>query len=335
MSDQLLSQVAADWPPERWRDVTALVAVSGGADSVALTRALHALHHAGEGRLVLAHFNHRLRGAESDADQQFVEQLAHQLGLAIIVRTVATDLAASGSGEGVEGAARQARYEFLIHAAGQAGARYVATAHTADDQVETILFNILRGTGLSGLAGIPRIRRLSEAATLVRPLLGVSRASVLAYLQSIGQPFRQDSTNELTQYSRNRLRHELLPLLERDYNPRVREALLRLARIAGEADEFIMCDASIGLKRCVRAVSGGVEVLAQSMASEHPLLSRYSLMAVWKSLGWPLQDMSFEKWEELRLMGAAPAYAAPAPRQFPGGVRAERRGDCLRLTRGE
>jgi tRNA(Ile)-lysidine synthase len=335
MPEVLLSQVAADWPPERWRDVTVLVAVSGGADSVALARALAALHSGGEGRLVLAHFNHRLRGAESDADQQFVEHLAGQHGLTIIVGAASSDLAAAGSGEGVEGAARQARYEFLTHAAGQVGARYVATAHTADDQVETVLFNILRGTGLAGLAGIPRIRRLNDAATLVRPMLAVSRATVVAYLRSIGQPFREDSTNELTQYRRNRLRHELLPLFERDYNPRVREALLRLAQIAGEADEFLESKASESLPNRLRAVLGGVEVLASGMSSEHPLLGRYMLMAAWKSLGWPLQDMSFEKWEQLRLLAATPANAGPLVQMFPGGIRAERRGDYLCLTRPE
>jgi tRNA(Ile)-lysidine synthase len=335
MSDDLLSQLAADWPPERWRDVTVLVAVSGGADSVALTRALHALRTPGEGRLVLAHFNHRLRGAESDADQQFVERLAEQLGLPSVVASAQGDLSAGGSGEGVEGAARQARYEFLTAAASQAGARYVATAHTADDQAETVLFNILRGTGLAGLAGIPRSRRLSEAATLVRPLLAVSRTGVLAYLQFLGQPFRDDSTNELTQYSRNRLRHELLPQLEREYNPRVREALLRLAQIAGEADDFLTHEASPGLQNSARMVPGGVELLVRSKSSEHPLLSRYMLMAVWKSLRWPLQDMSFEKWEELRSMAAAVEGTAPSAQMFPGGVRAERLGEYLRLTRAK
>src|SRR5262245_19042753 len=230
----LLCKLAAAWPVERWRDVTILAAVSGGADSVALARGLQSLAGGGESRLILAHFNHPLRGAAPDADEQFVRDLAAQLHLQLIAGNAASDLSASGSGEGIEGAARQARYDFLSDAAAQCGARYLATAHTADDQVETVLFNALRGTGLTGLAGIPRLRRLSEATTVVRPLLDVTRAEILDYLQSIVQSYRDDSSNRLEDYTRNRIRLQLLPQLERDYNPRVREALLRIAQIAAQ-----------------------------------------------------------------------------------------------------
>src|SRR5690242_11119578 len=135
----LLKKLAAAWPLVCWQDVTVLVAVSGGADSVALARGLQSLAGA-EGRLILAHFNHRLRGAESDADEDFVRELATQLELRIVVGGAATDLKAAGGGAGIEGAARQARYDFLATAAAQCGARYLATAHTADDQAETVLF---------------------------------------------------------------------------------------------------------------------------------------------------------------------------------------------------
>jgi tRNA(Ile)-lysidine synthase len=173
----LLTKLAGDWPPEQWRDVTVLVAVSGGADSVALLRGLCALRSAGDGRLVIAHFNHRLRGAESAADQTFVEELGQQQALRVILGSRDGDGRASS-----EETLREQRYQFLRQAADQAGARYVAIAHTADDQVETVLHNILRGTGLAGLAGIPRVRPLTEAATLIRPLLGATRAEVLAFL---------------------------------------------------------------------------------------------------------------------------------------------------------
>ncbi|HEX5104177.1 MAG TPA: tRNA lysidine(34) synthetase TilS, partial [Pirellulaceae bacterium] len=200
----LISKLATDWPPDEWRDVTVLVAVSGGADSVALLRGLHQLKAAGEGRLVLAHFNHRLRGAESDADQALVEELARRLGLEAVVG------ARGREGEGERGRSeeslRELRYEFLAAAADKVGARFVATAHTADDQVETVLMNVLRGTGLAGLAGIPRVRRLTDAATLIRPLLNVTRAEVLEYLHSLGQSYRDDATNQSADYTRNRVR---------------------------------------------------------------------------------------------------------------------------------
>src|SRR5436305_11412810 len=113
----LLTKLAAAWPAERWRDVTVLVAISGGADSMALLRGLQSVAGGGKGRLVLAHFNHRLRGAESDADEAFVRQVAEQFGLEVIGGSAASDLTAGGGGQGVEGAARQARYDFLATAA--------------------------------------------------------------------------------------------------------------------------------------------------------------------------------------------------------------------------
>src|SRR5438876_8996831 len=192
-----------------------------------------------------------------------------------------TDLAAGGSGEGIEGAARKARYDFLAYAASECGARYVATAHTADDQVETMLFNILRGTGLLGLAGIPRLRQLTDAATIIRPLLDVTRTEVLSYLQSLGQPYRDDSTNRLEEYTRNRIRLQLLPLLERDYNPRVREALLRLATIAGETRDLIRQQAIELLEETSRLIPGGVELDAAPLAAAHPALARSALMLLW------------------------------------------------------
>jgi len=225
MSDEnaapaLLTRLAAAWPPADWQDVTVLVAVSGGADSVALARGLCQLRAPGEGRLVLAHFNHRLRGAESDADEQFVEELARELGVKFITESAPPPpLPLSPSpplASPSEASLRDLRYEFLRHAANESGARYVATAHTADDQVETILLNIVRGTGLAGLAGIPRVRAFTQAATIVRPLLDVTRAEVLDYLQWLGAAFREDATNSSLHYTRNRVRHELLPLLERE-----------------------------------------------------------------------------------------------------------------------
>jgi tRNA(Ile)-lysidine synthase len=207
----------------------------------------------------------------------------------------------------------------------------VATAHTAGDQVETILHNILRGTGLSGLAGIPRLRRLSSATTLVRPMLDLTRADVLDYLKGLQQPFREDSTNQLTNYTRNRIRQQLLPLLERDFNPRVREALLRLSRIAGDAEEFVSNQATALLPTVSRRTPTGIEIDVQQLQSAPPALVRHLLMLLWEEQDWPLQDMSFEKWETLRLM--LENEGERAVQTLPGGVSVERRGNLLQLTR--
>ncbi len=151
-------KLAQAWPSDRWRDVGVLVAVSGGPDSVALLRALRRIAPAGRGSLRVAHFNHRWRGAEADQDQRFVVTLCESLGLACEVG--AADPARQGMApDGLEAAARDARYRFLVETAQRTGARYVVTGHTADDQAETILHHIVRGTGLLGLSGMRPARR--------------------------------------------------------------------------------------------------------------------------------------------------------------------------------
>ncbi len=327
----LPERLLAAWPLERWRNLTVVVAVSGGADSVALLRALVEARAGGEGRLLVAHFNHRLRGDESEGDQQFVEDLVRSLGIAATIGHADASLRQSAGGEGLESAARAARYDFFAAVAAQFGARYVATAHTADDQVETVLFNVLRGTGLAGLAGIPRTRQLSAAATIIRPLLEVTRREVLEYLLTIGQPYRDDSTNTLTEFTRNRIRRDLLPLLERDFNPQVRTSLLRLSAIAGQTSDYVNCEAVALFARVVRNIAEGVELPCVVARDVHPTLLRQLLSLVWQRQNWPLQDMSLAKWELLAHMAVGTGAAAAAI--LPGAVRAERLGEVLRLTR--
>lgn len=325
----LVSKLAAAWPPESWRDVTVLVAVSGGADSVALVRGLHELRIAGEGRLVIAHYNHRLRGMESDGDRVFVAELAANLDLKFLTESSASSFQSS------EAALRDERYDFLRRAADEVGARYVATAHDADDQVETVLHNILRGTGLTGLAGIARVRQFTPSAALIRPLLDVTRAEVVDYLNALEQPFREDSTNVQMQYTRNRIRHELLPLLEREFNPHVRQAIARLSRLAGEADDWIAGHVAIWADREVRSVAGGVEIDLTSLNTFGEAFFRELLIHVWRQQHWPLQHMSLEKWGELAAFARTAASDSRALEQriFPGQVCAKTQGGVLRLTR--
>jgi tRNA(Ile)-lysidine synthase len=334
---EFLSKLRQSWPPPRWSEVTVLAAVSGGADSVALLLGLAEVRAAGPGRFVAAHFNHRLRGRESDQDQAFVEELARKLGVQCIVAAVPEgDLDAARGGQGLESAARQARYEFLSRAADHCGARYVATAHTADDQVETILHHILRGTGLAGLAGIPRTRPLTTAATLIRPLLSVTRQEVLDYLEQLGESWRDDSSNRLTDLTRNRIRLELLPRLEKDFNPQVRAALLRLGRLAEEADDWLSGQAMSLAASIARPISGGVEIDTQALHDSAELLARYVLIDIWRKRGWPMQDMSLEKWDQLLSLGRSAEITTKGTVQtYPGGIRAEKQAGVLRLTRPE
>ena len=244
--------LAQSWPPDEWRDLSLVIAVSGGPDSVALLRALAALKNCGggPGRIIVGHFNHHLR-PQADDDAGFVAALAKRLNLPFELGEAHVATLAAGRGDGIEAAARDARYAFFRQVAEINGARYVVTGHTADDQVETVLFNVLRGTGLAGLAGVPRVRQLGPAVTLIRPLLAVRRCEVVAYLQEIEQDFCVDPSNASAEFTRNRLRQELLPQLRREFNPDIDGAIGRLAQLAGDAQRVIEKLAEDLLDRCV------------------------------------------------------------------------------------
>ncbi len=206
-----------------------VVAVSGGPDSTSLLVALHELRRKGLADIAAAHVNHALRGAESDDDEQFVRELCGNLRVPLVCRRLPVPLDAADRQEGIEAAARRLRRGFFGEAAIELNARFVATAHTADDQAETVLHRIIRGTGLAGLTGIPPRREFIPGVSLIRPLLGIRRAEVLEFLAATGQPAREDRSNRDLRFTRNRVRHELLPYLAEHFNPQAAESLVRLA----------------------------------------------------------------------------------------------------------
>ena len=212
------------------------VAVSGGADSVALLRTL--VKAAPEIGFVLsvAHVHHGIRTADADADAEFVADLAAKFGLAFHRENVDAPEAAQKNHETLEEAARNLRYAWFGKLLASDVADGVATAHTLDDQAETVLYKFLRGAWTEGLSGIHPVLAHPRGAIL-RPFLGVRRASIEAWLTIIGQPWREDATNADTSHTRNRLRHELLPALAA-YNPRIYEQLANFAILARDEDAF-------------------------------------------------------------------------------------------------
>jgi tRNA(Ile)-lysidine synthetase-like protein len=251
----------------RWREPgrPVVVGVSGGPDSVALLLALHELSTHGEGPTrtahlaiapAVAHLNHGLRPGAADEDQAFVEDLARKLRLPCEVSRADVRAEAEALGVGIEEAARHARRSFLAGAARRRGARWVALAHHADDRAETVLFHILRGTGVEGLAALgPRAPLLpEEGIEIVRPLIDVPRRLILGYLESCGQAYREDETNRTDAHTRNRLRNELLPLLRNEFNPQVDDALLRLADQAAAAGDVLADTLDAVWRQIVREV---------------------------------------------------------------------------------
>jgi tRNA(Ile)-lysidine synthase len=330
-----------------WTDRAVVVAVSGGADSVALLRILHGLEENRPRQLIVAHFNHRLRpGAEDDA--RFVADLARRVELPFELGQADVAALADEKGDGIEEAARDARYKFLEQVADSHRAHFVATGHTADDQAETVLHRILRGTGVAGLQGMQDARPLfgRQDIYLVRPLLGIRRRTLVGYLRQLGQPFCDDPTNADVRYTRNRIRHELLPLLERNFNPQVIEALLRLSETAegaqsavNELVEQLLEDAAeLDEERQV------VHVNREAVAGINDHVVRELFVRIWRDMGWPEQNMGLAEWSELALEAQAcelydqenDAWVpndAPYKRMFPGRITAQKKGAELVLTR--
>jgi tRNA(Ile)-lysidine synthase len=213
------------------------VAVSGGADSVSLLLALLELRAELGILLSVVHFNHKIRGAAADADEQFVAELAKQYQLDFHCAEGDAPLRAEQNKESLETAARELRYGYFRELLANGVADKIATAHTLDDQAESVLMRFLRGAGTRGLAGIYPERKEGEGS-IVRPLLEITRAQVEEFLKSRGQLWREDATNVDRAHTRNKLRHELLPLLAREYNPAISETLARTAAVARAEEEY-------------------------------------------------------------------------------------------------
>ena len=213
---------------------TVLVAVSGGVDSVVLLHLLSQMRTEKKLKLVIAHLNHGIRGDEADADEHFVRQVAKQYSYQHFSKKVNTPHYAKKFKMSLETAARELRYDFLKKTAEKVGANLIALGHNANDQAETILAHFIRGAGLAGLAGMRMKKDI-----FVRPLLNFKRYEIENYAVQASLNFREDSSNRDVAYQRNRLRYQLIPTLEKDYNPQLVDALLRAAETFEENDQFL------------------------------------------------------------------------------------------------
>ena len=273
-----------------------LVAVSGGADSVALLLALRELSVVLDIHPTAVHLNHRIRGRAADEDAAFVTALAHRLGVPCRIGGADVPGRARRKGISLEMAAREARYAFFADAARHADASVVATAHTADDQAETVLLKLARGAGPGGLGGIPRVTR-RDGIEIVRPMLDVTRAQVLAFLRRRDQPWREDASNCDLSMLRNRVRHEVLPLLEARLNPAIRQALLRTADVLAEEDRWLEVLAGAAGSRCRRpreAGESGPDDLDLSACRAEPVAAIRRVIRTWLvSAGMPPEVIDY------------------------------------------
>ncbi len=335
------------------------VACSGGADSVALLRTL--LERRNELGLVLsvAHMNHGIRGADADSDYAFVEALANKFDLPLHVRRVDTPAVAENHRQGLEEAARSLRYTWFWEILDDGEADAVVTAHTLDDQAETVLHRLLRGAWTEGLGGIFPVLEASPERpsgnpkpSILRPFLSTTRHQIVDYLTAIGQPWREDSTNNDTAFTRNRLRHELLPVLA-EYNPGIQNQLAHLATLARDEEAYWQGELTRLLPSLLlpgKAVRGGgratdtlhapdsLAVEIERLRALHPALRRRVVRAAADQLG---VSLDFEDTERLLdLCGLAQLSIERLGRsglklQLEKGLRAERTPRELGLLRSE
>ncbi len=320
--DETLHSLRHYWPPASWLDVGVVVGCSGGADSVALLRAVGELRKRSaqaRGFLIAAHFNHALRGNESDHDAAFVGELAGQLQVRFE--------SARGDGQITDEAnLRTERLQFLIDTAKTAGARYIAVAHTVDDNVETVLHHLMRGTGPAGIAGISPTRPLEQDLVLVRPLLSMRRSTLRAGLREIGQAWREDSSNRNTDYRRNWIRRQLIPQIQSQF-PQAVEAIGRAIESQQQWRTTIDRQARRWLDSHLISHSP-VTIQRDSQTDQAIIIA--ALQRLWDQQFWPRKNMAQFHWHELaNLIQLDRGHSLT----LPAAVRARTEGDRVTIDR--
>jgi len=299
-----------------------IVAVSGGADSVALLHALWTMKSELGIELIVAHINHRIRGEDADQDALFVQRLAERLGLASVVKKVDVPAFSKKIRAGLEETARKVRYEFLESLAKDSGAARIAVAHTADDQAETVLLNIIRGAGLDGLSGMSAVR-----GKVIRPLIESFRTDVETYLCENQLEWRTDITNLSLDYTRNKIRLKLIPMLEAEFNPRVKDSLISLSRLA--RDEAEVAESATELEFMAAAKEAGHESVVLDAALLKKLPRALLRRCIRKAIEMVKGDLRDIEYMQVERIAENVAESEDFSLTLPSGVV------YARLTQGE
>jgi tRNA(Ile)-lysidine synthase len=304
------------------RGSSILVGLSGGADSVALTFALLDLRERLSFRVAAAHLNHRIRGDESDRDEEFVRSMCARLGIELIVER-ADGLDASISTANLEERARDARREFLLRVADRVQADFVVLGHHRDDQAETVLMRLMRGAGAAGMAAMAE----RGPGRLIRPMLSLSRAEIREYLDARAIPFVEDSSNASRDIVRNRIRAELLPMLERDYAPGLGRRLVELADEMRSLDDLVTAIAARELD-AMRVSGGALDV--SGFGAVNPAVQAVMVRLFLGERIGSLRRISRAHVEAIRelILEGGPSDSI----DLPGGWRAAREYNLLRLV---
>ncbi len=300
-----------------------MAAVSGGADSVCLLRSLLDIRRELGIEVIVANLDHGLRGAESEKDSEFVKRLSEDIGLECVHKKVS--LGSGGKrGSSVEERAREKRYAFLIESAAAKGCGAIATGHTMDDQAETVLLRFIHGSSLAGITGIPPVRHEGDLR-IIRPLIRVERRDILSFLKKEGLEHVEDSSNLDMRFSRNRVRHEILPFLEK-YNPRLKRSLVNLSDTLREDHLFIRTEKEKALSKHAGGEIGPVAIKIKDMILQPRALRKEIFKELFRRAGGNVKALTYRHWMDMDYFLRAGNKGAAL--DFPGGIRVTR-------TRGE
>ncbi|MDP1560004.1 MAG: tRNA lysidine(34) synthetase TilS [Pirellulaceae bacterium] len=344
------NELQLELPVDFWNAPKVLVAVSGGSDSFSLIHALqNQRRKLAQSRpipeVIAFHFDHRWQDRSTEL-ARWVETRLKACGIATVLRQREDDEAVQSRkpaeasnrvGPQSEGKARAQRYAALAEVAESQGATYALTGHTRDDQAETVLMRIARGTGLAGLTGIPQQRQLSEHCQLLRPLLHESRQRLRDYLQGIGQEYWDDPTNADPHWTRNRVRQSVLPWLRQNLSPQIDASLVRLAQLASEHREVVQCLAEVHRGAVLECGDKHLVINVRLWAQLSESVVRTLLVYWWGQARFPLQEMNFEHWRRLATLICRPVEDGLQPRwpselHFPGPIVAKRSAGVLRIV---
>lgn len=312
-----------------------IVGLSGGADSVCLLRLLCSLKRRLQIDIRAVHIHHGLRGKEADRDARFSEEVCKGLGIACTVKYISAAEEAEKLKISVEEAGRAARYRIMEHEAlrweketgGKEGVGTVkiATAHHGNDSAETILYHLFRGSGLKGLGGIAPIR-----GRIIRPILWAERGEVLAYLEQNSQEYMEDSTNKENEYTRNKLRNQLIPFITEEVNKKAVQNILRAAEQIGEADQYFEKKASECLKKIGK--NGENRIRIRELLKEEPIIQRYVIRCMMTDMGCPLKDVTSAHLESvLKVLKMQTGKGV----NLPNGIWVEKEYEYLKIVKHE
>ena len=281
-------------------------------------------------QLTVAHLNHGLRKSESDADQRLVSSICDQWHLPFVTKTLDSDQIANTQQQTIEEAARSIRYRWLEETAQKTGATAIVTGHHADDQAETVAHHLVRGTGVRGLQGMLPVRTLPTGIRLLRPLLGFSRKQLRNYASFQQIAFREDATNVDTAFTRNKIRHDLIPQINSENQADVTQSLTQLAASAADTVQVLdeICQ-ELATAAFVTCTSSHVLIAVQPFANLPDLIQSHFFTWLWIQQAWPRQKMTSAHWQRL---SAAVRGSAPLRFQLPGRVDVTRERQWMRLV---